>query len=98
MRRQAVRPKAALREVSQFVGQAKRGVERLATRYETVDQTHPEGFLAVDTSAGQDQVHRVAVADEPGKADSPEVQKRHAEAATEDAEDGVYRRRAPTAC
>ena len=46
----------------------------------------------MDASTRQDQVHRVAVADQAGQADGPEIQQGHAESAAEHPEDGVGRR------
>src|SRR5205823_8158534 len=61
---QPVRAEAALGEPSQLVGQANGGVERLASRYQPVRESHPKRFVAVDSAAGQDEVHRVARSEE----------------------------------
>ena len=46
-------------------------------------------FGAADRAAGQDQVDRLGMADQPRQADGAEIDQRHAEAAAEDAEGGV---------
>ena len=63
--------------------------ERLARRDDAVDEADPLGLDAVDAAAGEDQVDRPAVADQPRQADRAEVDERHAEAPAVDAERGV---------
>lgn len=87
--RKSVGPEAPLREASQVMRQADRGGEGLAARHQAVGQTHPQSLLPLYPSAGQDQVHGVAVPDDPGQPHRPEIEQGDAEAAAEDPEDRI---------
>ena len=56
---------------------------------DAVDEPDALGLDAVDAAAGEDQVDRPAVADQPGQAHRAEVDERHAEAPAVHAEHGV---------
>src|SRR5439155_16269465 len=86
---EAIGAEAALREAGELVGQLDRGVARPPALDQTVREAHAERLLARHAPPGEDQVHRLAVADEAGEAHGTEVDQRHAPAPAEDAEDGV---------
>ena len=94
---EAVGAQAALREAGELVGHLDRGVARPPALHQTVREAHAERLLARDAPPGEDQVHRLAVADEAGEAHGTEVDQRHAPAPAEDAEDGVGGRHAEIA-
>ena len=73
----------------QLAGQLDGHGQRPAGRGDPVDEPDPLGLGAVDAPAGEDQVHRPAVADQPGQAHRAEVDERHAEAPAVHAEDGI---------
>src|SRR5512144_2737952 len=66
-------------------------IERLTPLNQTIHESHPLRFVARHTSSRQDQVESVALPDEAWQPYGAEVNKRHAPAAAEYAEDGVTR-------
>src|SRR5690606_24800018 len=67
--RDAVGAQAGLREPRQLGGERKRSIERLAVVAEPVGEANGKTFLRVHLAAGEDQVHRTAVADDARQAD-----------------------------
>lgn len=67
IRAQAIAAQTTLRKSGQFSGQFERCGQRSPGLAETVDETHAAGLFAGDTAAGEDQIHRMAVTDQPGQ-------------------------------
>src|SRR5439155_130086 len=97
VRRQAIGAEASLREARELVRQRDRRRARLAGRYEPVHESHAERLVADDAAAGEDEIERVAHADETRETDGPEIAERDAEAPAVDAEDRVGRGHAEVA-
>lgn len=64
-RREAIRAQAALRQAGQLQGQFLRARARLPMRNHTIGQADGQGLVGRNRTAGQDQVHRPAVSDQP---------------------------------
>ena len=56
---------------------------------DAIGEPHAQRLLRADRAAGEDQIDRLRMADQPRQADGAEVDQGHAEAAAENAEGGV---------
>ena len=88
-RGEPVRAHAGLRKPRDVFGKRNGVRARLAFRHQTVGEAHAQRFFAADRAAGENEVHRLRMPDQPGKADGAEIDQRHAEAAAIDAEDRI---------
>jgi AcrR family transcriptional regulator len=87
--RHPVLAQAGLREARQYGGQFLRGGPGLAGSDDAVREADVVGLGRGHRPAGQDQVHRPALPDEPRQPERAAVDERHAPAAAEDTEGRV---------
>src|SRR5579864_3028600 len=89
---QTVRSQAFLRELRQFGRQFDSRVQRLTRLNQPVCNAHPHCLFTRNSTARQDQIHRMTMPDQSRKPDCPQIDKRHSESPTVDTEYRVARR------
>src|SRR5260370_11132609 len=89
--REPVSAQTLLRKLSDGMSEQQRMFQRLARLDQTIDQTHLQRFFSRNAAAGQDEIQRVAVSDEPRQTYGPQVDQRNAESATVDAKHCIVR-------
>ena len=88
---EAVAAQRGLRFGRDLARELERPRERPPGWHESVCEPHPQRLLAAHPAAREDQVERVAVAEQSREADRAAVHQRYAPAAAVDAEDRVVR-------
>ena len=82
----AVTAHTGLREVRYRRRELARRGERLPRGHHAVGEADGQRFLRIDRAAGEDEVHRAALADQPRQAHRAAVDQRHTPAAAKDTE------------
>ena len=88
-RRQPVRAHAHLRKGRDLLGERDRVCARLALRHEAIGEAHAQRLFSAHRSAGENEIHRLRMPDQPRQPYGAEIDQRHAEAAAIDAEDRI---------